>query len=64
MRPRIIMQGKQRIDMSKDMVTFGAYYVVYVKTTNDLIVRILPGISLIEPITMVDNNACPCIQVK
>ena len=48
MGPRTIVQGRKKIDMRKDMVVFGAYSMLYVKTNNYLILRIVPGIFLIE----------------
>ena len=44
--PSTIVEGKPKLDLSKDIIVFGAYALVYTDTTNDMKSRAVPAIAL------------------
>ena len=48
MNPETIVKGVPKPAMTKERIIFGAYDMVYTKTTKNMIARRVPGISLCD----------------
>jgi hypothetical protein len=44
--PSTIVEGKPKLDLSKDIIVFGAYTLVYTDTANDMKSRAVPAVAL------------------
>ena len=44
--PSTIVEGKPKLDLKSKMITFGTYALIYVKTSNNMKSRAVPGIAL------------------